>query len=50
MDKKSPLNLSTLLNSSKVLHPETNMFIQTKDIWEKSERPLILIHWLRRFG
>ena len=49
MDKIS-FNISNSLSLSKVLYPVTNEFIQTKDIWEKSDRPLILIHWLRRFG
>ena len=47
---ESNKSISKEFESVYVENPKDKSSILFKDLWEKSERPLILIHWLRRFG
>jgi hypothetical protein len=48
--KKNVSNLSIILSDTKILDPAKNAQILFRELWEKNEKPLLLIHWLRRFG
>lgn len=48
--KKQPQGFSKLFQDTKILDPEINFKVLFRHLWEKNEKPLILIHWLRRFG
>jgi hypothetical protein len=45
-----PYNLSKLFAETKILDPIDNNLVLLRSLWEENEKPLILIHWLRRFG
>jgi hypothetical protein len=45
-----PPNLSKLIPDTKILDPTENNMIIFRSLWEENEKPLLLIHWLRRFG
>lgn len=47
---KNAMNLSKVFVETKILDPTTNENVNFKDLWEKNDKPLMLIHWLRRFG
>ena len=48
MEKK--ISSSILIESIFIENAKDKSQILFKNLWEKSEKPLILIHWLRRFG
>jgi prostamide/prostaglandin F2alpha synthase len=47
---KFPQNMSKLFAETKILDPAKNEKILFRSLWENNDKPLILIHWLRRFG
>ena len=48
MDKIN--NLSELFEKTRITDPSDNSEIEFKKIWETNTIPLLLIHWMRRFG
>lgn len=49
-NKKSQINLSKIFLNTKIYDPINQESVQFKDLWENSKRPIVLIHFLRRFG
>lgn len=47
---KFPQNMSKLFADTKIMDPIKNEKILFRSLWENNEKPLILIHWMRRFG
>jgi hypothetical protein len=47
---ESKISSSILIESIMIETAKDRAKILFKSIWEKSEKPLVLIHWLRRFG
>ena len=50
LKKKIPFNMSKLFSETKILEPARNEEIYFRDLWEKNDKPLLLVYWLRRFG
>lgn len=44
------ISLSKVFETVKVQNAKDKSEVLFKNLWEKSSKPLILIHWLRRFG
>ncbi len=47
---KIDVNLSKILKDSKVYDPESESQVVLKNYWEGNRKPLVMIHWMRRFG
>jgi len=47
---ESRITSSILIESILIENAKEKTKILFKSLWEKSEKPLIMIHWLRRFG
>jgi len=47
---ESKITSSILIDSIFIENAKDKTKILFKNLWEKSDKPLILIHWLRRFG
>ena len=43
-------NLSYKLKEIIISDPKRKINIEFNNLWERNKTPLILIHWLRRFG
>jgi hypothetical protein len=50
MQSIAKTNLSKVFQETKILDPRLNEMILFRTLWENNDRPLILVHWLRRFG
>jgi hypothetical protein len=50
LKKNFPQNMSKLFTDTKILEPARNEKIYFRDLWEKNDKPLLLVYWLRRFG
>jgi hypothetical protein len=47
---KNGINLSKIFSDTTILDPIKDEKVIFREVWEKNEKPLMLIHWLRRFG
>ena len=48
--KKFPTNMTTLFYDTQIFDPVKKENILFKTLWENNKKPLLLVHWLRRFG
>jgi hypothetical protein len=48
--KEIQKNLTSILYEANVLDPKTDENILFRKLWQDNDKPLLLIHWLRRFG
>lgn len=47
---ESKITYSILIESIAIEYAKDKSEVLVKQLWENSDKPLILIHWLRRFG